>query len=162
MPERTHTYAVDLAWTGDRGEGTRSYRAYGRDHVLSAPGKPDIAGSSDAAFLGDAARWSPEDLLVGALAACHQLWYLHLCADAGVVVVGYRDAALGRMEEAEDGSARFSEVTLRPRVRIAPGSDPDKALALHAEAARLCFLARSVAFPVRHAPEIAVANPSGR
>jgi organic hydroperoxide reductase OsmC/OhrA len=160
MATRPHTYAVDLAWTGNRGEGTRSYRGYGRDHVLSAPGKPDIAGSADAAFLGDPARWNPEDLLLGALAACHQLWYLHLCADAGVAVVAYTDAATGRMEEAADGSGRFTEVVLRPRVRLAPGADAAKALTLHAKAARMCFIAASVAFPVRHEPVVEAAEPT--
>jgi organic hydroperoxide reductase OsmC/OhrA len=120
MPARAHTYAVTVAWTGDRGEGTRNYRGYGRDHLLSAPGKPDIAGSSDPTFLGDSSRWSPEELLVGALAACHQLWYLHLCAEAGVVVLGYADAATGRMAETAGGGGQFEEVMLHPKVRHAP------------------------------------------
>ena len=49
-----------------------------------------IAGSADPAFRGDRTRYNPEDLLVASLAACHMLWYLHLAADAGVVVVAGR------------------------------------------------------------------------
>jgi len=44
-------------------------------------------------FVGDPARWNPEELLVAALSSSHQLWYLHLCAAAGVVVVEYFDHA---------------------------------------------------------------------
>lgn len=151
-----HHYPVTLEWTGDRGAGTRSYTAYDRAYDLSAPGKPPIEGSADPAFRGDPARWNPEELLVASLAACHQLWYLHLCATAGIVVTAYRDAATGIMAEQPDGSGQFTSVTLRPIVTIAKGCDPEQARTLHAEAARLCFIARSVAFPVEHDPEIIV------
>lgn len=157
MVGASHSYTVHLRWTGDRGEGTAGYRAYGRDHELSAGERPPIAGSSDPAFRGDAARWSPEDLLVASLSACHQLWYLHLCADAGVVVTAYEDEAEGVMRMAADGGGAFERVTLRPRVTLAAGADAQRAQALHAEAARLCFIARSVAFPVEHAPVVEVA-----
>jgi organic hydroperoxide reductase OsmC/OhrA len=147
----THLYTVELEWTGNTGAGTTSYAGYGRDHVLSVPGKPDLAGSADPQFRGDPARWNPEELLVASLSACHQLWYLHLCAEAGVVVTAYRDRAEGEMTLEADGGGRFVAVTLRPEVTIAAG-DPERAMALHGEAARLCFIARSVGFPVRHEP----------
>jgi organic hydroperoxide reductase OsmC/OhrA len=147
----THRYTVALEWTGNTGAGTAGYTDYSRDHVLRAPGKPDLAGSSDPHFRGDAARWNPEELLVASLSACHQLWYLHLAAEAGIVVTAYRDAAEGEMALEPDGGGRFVAVTLRPEVTIAAG-DAARAHALHAEAARLCFIARSVAFPVRHEP----------
>jgi hypothetical protein len=38
MP-RTHTYDVSVAWTGNRGTGTSGYRAYGRDHEVTADGE---------------------------------------------------------------------------------------------------------------------------
>jgi organic hydroperoxide reductase OsmC/OhrA len=153
---KTHVYPVQLDWTGNLGTGTSDYRAYDRANSLSAAGKPAIAGSADPAFRGDPGRWNPEELLVGALAACHQLWYLHLCATAGIVVTAYRDEASGTMVEAADGSGHFSAATLRPIVTIAPGSDADTARRLHADAARFCFIARSVAFPVDHEPVIRI------
>jgi organic hydroperoxide reductase OsmC/OhrA len=66
-----HKYKVSVQWTGNRGSGTSGYRDYGRDHVITAGSKPAIPGSSDAAFLGDASRWNPEDLLVASACACH-------------------------------------------------------------------------------------------
>ena len=107
MATKTHTYRTDVIWTGDRGVGTRGYRAYDRDHEIRSPGKPTIPGSSDPSFLGDAARWNPEEMLVASVSACHQLWYLHLCADAGVVVTAYTDASSGEMIETADGGGRF-------------------------------------------------------
>lgn len=156
MSGRIHRYATTVRWIGNRGTGTSAYGAYDRAHEISAAGKPDIAGSSDPAFRGDHARWSPEDLFLASLSACHQLWYLHLCSRDGVVVMAYEDHAEGEMAEGGDGGGRFVSVTLRPRVTLAAGSDGDRAMALHAEAHALCFIANSVNFPVGHAAEIVV------
>ena len=156
---KQHRYHVRLAWTGNEGSGTSAYRAYGRSHLLSGAGKADIAGSSDPHFRGDASRWNPEELLVGALSACHQLAYLHLCATAGVVVIGYEDEAEGVMVEEPGGAGQFQSVVLRPKVTIAAGSDPEKAMAIHHEAHAVCFIARSVNFPVTHEPLVHVAAP---
>jgi len=152
---KKHHYSVAVEWTGNTGTGTSGYRNYDRRHEISAgTGKPPIPGSSDPAFRGDPTRWNPEELLVASLSACHQLWYLHLCADAGIVVLAYVDRAEGVMEEAADGGATFVRAILRPHVTVAPGSDMTKARELHAAAYAKCFIARSVNFPVEHEPEI--------
>jgi organic hydroperoxide reductase OsmC/OhrA len=149
MSRGEHRYTIQLAWTGNRGEGTSSYRSYERSHVISVPGKPSIPGSSDPAFRGDRARYNPEELLVASLSGCHMLWYLHLCADAGIVVTHYADEAVGTMVETADGGGHFTEVVLRPAVVIAPGGDVEHARQLHHRAHELCFIASSVNFPVR-------------
>lgn len=154
MSKHRHDYAVKITWQGDRGTGTSGYRAYGRDHTISAAGKPDIAGSADPHFLGDPARWNPEDLLVASVSACHKLWYLHFCAVSGVIVTAYEDAAEGVMEMDETGGGRFTEIVLKPRVTIKRGTFPDVARELHADAHEKCFIANSVNFPVRCEPEI--------
>jgi organic hydroperoxide reductase OsmC/OhrA len=154
QPSRDHQYRVTVEWQGNRGEGTAHYRAYGREHVIGAAGKPPIAGSADPAFRGDAARWNPEELLVASVSACHKLWYLHLCAEAGIAVLAYEDAAEGVMTEEPGGSGRFTRITLKPRVVIRAGDDAARAEALHQEAHRFCFIANSVNFPILCAPEI--------
>ena len=151
MGTRQHRYQVELEWTGNQGSGTSSYRSYQRAYALRSPGKATIAGSSDPAFRGDETRWNPEDLLVGSLAACHQLWYLHLCAEAGVIVTAYQDQAEGFLDEA---TGRFVRVVLRPRVTLAAGSNEALALRLHHDAGEKCFIARSVNFPVLHEPSV--------
>ena len=152
MGQKHHRYGVHIVWTGDRGVGTRGYRDYGREHEITAGTKPAIPGSSDPAFRGDAARWNPEELMVASLSTCHQLWYLHLCSDAGVIVVGYEDDAEGVMAEDADGGGRFVGVTLRPRIVLAPGADVARAAALHHAAHEKCFIANSVNFPVTIEP----------
>jgi organic hydroperoxide reductase OsmC/OhrA len=145
-----HRFLASLTWTGNRGTGTSAARAFGRDHVVSVDGKPDIHGSAARVFHGDLDRWNPEEMLIAALAQCHLLSYLYVATRAGVVVTGYTDSATGVLAVAADGSGRFREVVLHPRVEFAePPEDPG---ALHAEAHRLCFIANSVNFPVRIEP----------
>lgn len=148
MAQKSHRYDVTVRWTGNRGAGTADMRGYDRAHEIAAAGKPVIPGSSDPSFRGDSARWNPEELLVASLSACHKLWYLGLCAEAGVVVTAYEDIAEGRMVEEADGAGQFVAVTLRPRVTVTAASDVALAEALHEKAHAMCFIARSVRFPV--------------
>lgn len=149
-----HSYAIDLQWTGNRGPGTSGYKDYGRDHTVSAEGKHAIEGSADRAFFGDTDRWNPEELLLAALSQCHMLSYLAEAAKAGLVVVGYTDAATGVMEQTANGGGHFTGVTLRPRVTIADPAQKELAVALHQPASGKCFIAASVNFPVEHCPEV--------
>lgn len=149
MQEKAHHYHATVTWTGNAGSGTSGYTAYSRDHTVGVPGKPEILASADPAFRGDPARHNPEDLLVASLSGCHMLCYLSLCAKHGIVVVSYMDSAEGTMQQRRDGSGYFSEVVLRPRVTLAPGSDIGQADALHEDAHHRCFIANSVNFEVR-------------
>ena len=123
MADKDHVYRVTVEWTGNRGRGTQTYSGYDREHRISAGGKPAIAGSSDPAFHGDATRWNPEDLLLASIAACHKLWYLHLCSAA-------------------------------PDIVIEAGGDVAKAIALHHDAHKYCFIANSVNFPITCEPSV--------
>jgi organic hydroperoxide reductase OsmC/OhrA len=150
MPQ--HHYNTTITWTGNLGKGTAEYKGYDRAHTVSFAGKLDILGSSDAAFRGDKAKHTPEELFVSSLATCHMLWYLHLCSVNNVVVTGYVDHAKGVMEEDPKGSGRFTEVTLYPRVTVMEKSMIEKANALHHDAHKMCFIANSVNFPVLQKP----------
>jgi organic hydroperoxide reductase OsmC/OhrA len=153
MP-KFHTYETVVTWTGNQGGGTSDDKTYSRSHEICGKNKPAIPGSSDPAFRGDAERYNPEELLVASLASCHMLWYLHLAAVNGVVVVDYHDESVGFMEEEEDGGGKFKKVTLRPVVSITQGSDLETALSLHQSAHRKCFIANSVSFTVGVEPTI--------
>ncbi|WP_431709474.1 OsmC family protein [Glutamicibacter uratoxydans] len=147
-----HNYQISMRWTGNRGEGTRSYRGYGREHILSAEGLPDIAGTADPTFHGDAERWNPEQLLLAALSQCHMLSYLHLAVKHGLVVTSYTDQAHGTLKLNYDGSGQFTEATLQPAVGLLEESQRELADALHVQANKVCFIARSVNFTVHHKP----------
>lgn len=151
--KRDHRYEVNLRWTGNTGPGTENYTSYKRSHEIFSGEKLPLELSSDPVFRGDRLKYSPEELFVSALSSCHMLWYLHLCADAGIVVIDYEDRALGIMTENEDGSGQFLTVILKPRVRVKSEAMIEKANRLHRNANEMCFIARSCNFPVRHEPE---------
>lgn len=163
MTAKRHDFDSLIRWTGDRGQGTASYRGYDRTWDIVTPGKPVIHCSNDPMLGGDPTRPNPEDLLLSALAACHMLWFLHLASREGIVVRSYEDAPLGEGETAPDGAGRFLRVVLRPRIGLAvPAEERDataaRADALHQEVGRYCFIARSVAFPVVYQPSYHLAE----
>lgn len=143
------TFEAVVTWTGNRGTGTSTTKAFSRDLAIEAVGKPPILGSTAPSFGGDPSRYDPEDLLVASLSSCHMLWYLYLAAEAGVVVISYRDTARGTMALGRGGTGQFTEAVLSPEITVTAASDADKALALHERAHEMCYVARSVNFPVR-------------
>ena len=153
-----HKFECRLVWSGAAKGPTSTYEGYSREYRVDIPGKPSIRGTAAPVYHGDPALMNPEDLLVAALSACHLLSYLAVCARAGVHVIGYEDEVDGTMARV-DGVVRFTEVMLHPKVTIAPGSDAEKARALHERAHAVCFIANSVNFPVRHTPTITAAAP---
>lgn len=153
---KLHIYQTDITWTGNLGTGTDHYRNYSRDYEIKIAHKPIIAGSADPAFRGDSSRYNPEELLLSSIATCHLLWYLHLCADHGVIVEAYTDHATGTMEELSNGSGHFTEIVLHPIVTVSNETMVAAAKELHEKANKMCFIANSVKFPIRHHAEIIV------
>ncbi len=147
----THDYTARIAWTGNRGAGTATYRGYDRTWDIATPGKPVVHCSNDPLLGGDPGLPNPEDLLLASLSACHMLWYLHLASAAGIVVTDYVDDPLGVGESAPDGTGRFLRAVLRPTITVAAGTDLVAADAIHGRIHAHCFIARSVNFPVEYA-----------
>lgn len=155
---KEHHYTTTVRWTGNEGSGTDDYRNYARSHDIVIENKPTIAGSSDTPFRGDGTKHNPEDFLLASLSSCHMLWYLHLCADAGVILTHYEDRATGTLTQSDSGSGRFTEVVLHPTVTVSDPSMVEKARTLHERAHAFCFIANSVNFLVKHEAQILVEN----
>lgn len=153
---KQHHYNAQITWTGNTGTGTSGYTQYKRDFTASVEGKPDLECCSDPAFRGDPSRYNPEDMLLCSLSSCHMLWYLHLCADNGIVVSAYIDKASGVMEEIPGGGGRFKEVNLYPVVEIGDAAQIALADKLHEAAGEKCFIAQSCNFPVKVHPQTMV------
>jgi organic hydroperoxide reductase OsmC/OhrA len=153
-----HIYNLTVKWTGNTGTGTSNYKAFERSHTIFVNNKVDLLGSSDPAFRGDKTKHNPEEFLVASLSTCHMLWYLHLCAEAGVIVVDYVDNATGIMMETSDAGGHFTEVTLNPIVIVTENSMVERANELHKKANELCFIANSVNFPIYHKPTTKLIN----
>lgn len=153
-----HNYTTKVIWTGNRGTGTSSYKAYARTWNIAAKGKPIVECSNDPLLGGDPTKMNPEDLLISALSACHMLWYLHLAAEAGVVVTSYEDSPMALGETVAGGAGRFLSCELRPMIHVKAGADLIEAEAIHHRIHKVCYIARSVNFPVTYAPEFFVTS----
>jgi organic hydroperoxide reductase OsmC/OhrA len=116
---------------------------------VEVEGKPELPGSADPLFRGDPARHNPEDLFLAAIATCHMLSYLALCARHGIRVVAYHDEASGVLALERDGGGRFTAVELNPIVTIAGDADGALAEGLHHTAHERCFIAGSCSVPIR-------------
>jgi organic hydroperoxide reductase OsmC/OhrA len=147
---KQHPYTSLIRWTGDRGQGTKTYLGYARTWNIEAPGKAPVECSNDPLLGGDPAKYNPEDLLLSSLSACHMLWYLHLASNAKIVVRGYVDEPIGVGETSSNGAGRFLSATLRPTITVERGADLVRAEAIHHEIHEFCFIARSVNFPVSY------------
>ena len=154
---RQHDYTARVEWTGNRGNGTRSYRGYDRTWDIATPGKPVVHCSNDPLLGGNPGLPNPEDLLLASLAACHMLWYLHLASVAGIVVTSYQDNPVGVGETSPGGAGRFLSATLKPHILVEAGADLAEAEAIHHRIHEYCFIARSVNFPIRYEPTFATA-----
>lgn len=141
---KTHHYSTQVNWTGNKGEGTKSYTSYERSHSITAQSKPEILASSDPAFRGDPSKYNPEELLIASVSSCHMLWFLHLCSVQGVVVSEYSDQASGTMIEEFDGSGKFSEIVLNPKIVLQNEEHRAILPAIHELAHAKCFIANTL------------------
>jgi organic hydroperoxide reductase OsmC/OhrA len=133
-----HHYPLTLSWTGNTLDGS-----YNRNATLSNPGKVAIPVSSAPEYAGDPTRWNPEDLLGSALATCHMLTFLALCAKNKVEIRGYEDHAEAILDTV-DKVTRITQVVLRPVIRVSRGTSMAKVLDLFEKAHKYCFIANSV------------------
>jgi organic hydroperoxide reductase OsmC/OhrA len=149
---KEHQYNSSVRWTGNSGSGTARVNSYERDLTMVVAGKPEIPGTSEVSVRGNKTRYNPEELLQCAVASCHMLTLLYLCAKNSIVVTAYVDHSTGTMQETPEGGGHFTKIILRPELTIAGKIDEQKMAALQHEANKLCYIASSCNFPVYHEP----------
>lgn len=132
-PERTQ-HRARVVWEGSR-DDLRAHRIELAEET--------ILGSTMPANGGDPRRADPEQLLVGALSACHMLWFIALARGRRLRISSYSDEATGTLE-----GGRITKVVLAPEVGFETEPGPEVLSELHHEAHEHCDLAASVNFPV--------------
>ncbi|MFQ3238817.1 MAG: organic hydroperoxide reductase OsmC/OhrA [Olleya marilimosa] len=152
-----HTFKATINWTINEGESTQNPRTFSRNHKVTIANKiSDLSVSAAKPFRGDDALYNPEDLLLSALASCHMMSYLYVCAQHNIEVVSYIDHAEGDLEVNTSGSGSFKMVRLKPVVSIKDASQKELVKSLHTKANQLCFIANSCNFPIVHEATIVV------
>lgn len=146
-----HTFKAKVNWTINEGGSTRNPRSFSRNHSVTIANKATLLKVSAAKpFRGDDTLYNPEDLLLSALASCHMMSYLYVCAQNNIEVLSYTDTAEGDLEVETTGSGSFKRVRLKPIVTIKDETQKTLALILHEKANSLCFIANSCNFPISH------------
>jgi peroxiredoxin-like protein len=142
MKPLPHQYQVRLDG------GTSGYAA------LSAEGLPNLASAPPPEFDGPGDAWSPEHLLLGAVATCF-MFTLRAVAHASRVDFISLDLAVEGVVERRDGQLRFTGIVLRPRLQVPAATERERALRVLEKAAGACVVSGSLAAPVHLEPEIA-------
>lgn len=143
-----HEARVTWALEGDMPSGK-----YSRVHEIHFDGGAVVKGAPALGIVpapwSDPAGVDPEEAFVGAIAACHMLWFLDFARRAGFSATRYEDRAEGRMTKNDAGALWISHVELNPRVEWMKGPDAAGEAALHEKAHHACFIANSVRSEVK-------------
>jgi organic hydroperoxide reductase OsmC/OhrA len=147
-----HLFKAKLNWNSTPKEEISTSKKYFKNHKISIERKEILNISAAKAFKGDPNLLNPEDLLLSSLVSCHMMSYLYVCSQNGIDVISYQDDAEATLEVSENGSGRFVEVRLYPKVVIIQEEKIEQALMLHTKANELCFIANSCNFKIVHFP----------
>ena len=148
----TLTFEGRLEWQGQPAGQPFGYETAARDTRLDFDGGAVLEGSAPAPFFGDGSKPNPETLMMASLMQCHFLTFLAVAAKSRLEILSYADQASGTLGKRDGGKMSFTEVVLRPRVKLAAPIDAERYAALHAKAHANCFMANSVNFEVRVEP----------
>lgn len=114
-----------------------------RSGILTSEGKEPIRISNPPEFRGEKGLWSPEEMFVASVEACHMATFLSFAANRGLPVVAYRSHSNGVLEYI-DGDYRFTRVVIFPTITVEKGAAEGEALSLLREAGKHCLVANSI------------------
>jgi len=117
------------------------------DVTLTAAGIPALATASPAEFGGPGDRWSPETLLVGAVANCFTLTFRGVARASKLPWNALRCDVTGILDRV-DRVTQFTSFDLRAELCVPPGTDYSLAQRTLEKAERACLIANSLKAPV--------------
>lgn len=115
--------------------------------TLSSRGLADLESLPPLEFGGPGDRWSPETLLVAAVADCFLLTFRAIARNSAYAWTSLSCESEGVLDRAE-GGVRFTEIRLRAELRAPQGADTERGRRLLEKAERSCLVSRSLATPV--------------
>ena len=140
-----HRYSVSVA---GRAEG---------DVDLEGPRLPALRSAPPAEFGGPGDRWSPETLLVAAVADCFVLTFRAIASASRLPWVSLTCEGEGTVERPERVT-QFTGFVLRARLRVPEGVDQEQAHRALERAERTCLVTNSLKAGVRLEAVIEVAR----
>jgi organic hydroperoxide reductase OsmC/OhrA len=144
--EGMHSYRVTAWWTSGRTGLAKSETAPNAIH-FTAP----------AQFGGVEGRWTPEELLLVAVAGCFTTTLRSIASSTNFDYADLEVEACASLRKMGSGY-NFSEIVIRPILRIPNEAERGLALDLLKKAHRICLVSRALAIPMRFEPQLEVAN----
>jgi organic hydroperoxide reductase OsmC/OhrA len=113
------------------------------DVPVTAAGLPALATAPPAEFDGPGDRWSPETLLVAAVADCYLLSFRGVARANKFAWNSLRCSVEGKLDRV-DGKTRFTHIVVRATLRAPAGTDGAKAVQLMQRAEHVCLISNSL------------------
>jgi organic hydroperoxide reductase OsmC/OhrA len=113
------------------------------DVALSSTGLPALATAPPAEFDGPGDRWSPETLLIGAVADCFVLSFRAVARASKLDWTALEATVEGKLDRVE-GKTRFTEFHVHATLRVPAGTDPARATTLLEKAEHVCLISNSL------------------
>lgn len=148
MSNQEHAYRVAAWWTSGRTGLAKSDSAPNAIH-FTAPTE----------FGGLEGRWTPEELLLAAIAGCYTTTLRALAGTSDFNFTDLQVEASGTIRRAESGYS-FSEIILRPNLRIGSAEERDQALDLLRRAEKMCLVARAIGTKLQFEPQLEIVKPT--
>jgi len=145
--EQAHRFRVVAWWASGRTGIAKSNSAPNAIHFASPP-----------AFGGLEGRWTPEDLLLGAVASCYTTTFRTLADYSKFEYTDLQIEAEGVISKAETGYT-FGGVVIRPNLTIPREVEQERAIKLLHKAKDLCLVSRALAVQQTFEPVVRVVVP---
>jgi organic hydroperoxide reductase OsmC/OhrA len=130
--ENAHRYRAVAWWTAGRTGLAKSDSAPNAIHFSAPP-----------QFGGVEGRWTPEHLLLSALAGCFTTTFQSVSLHSKFKYVDLQVEAIGTVSKMETGYA-FSEIIIRPNLTIIDEESRERGVVLLQKAAELCLVSRAL------------------
>ncbi len=145
--EEVHRFRVVAWWASGRTGLAKSSSAPNAIHFTSPP-----------AFGGLEGRWTPEDLLLCALAGCFTTTFRALAEYSKFEYTDLQVEVDGGISKAETGYS-FGEVSIRANLMIPQEEERARALKLLNKTKSLCLVSRALSIEQRFEPHVQVGEP---
>lgn len=146
MSNQEHAYRVSAWWTA------------GRTGLVKSDSAPNaIHFTAPTEFGGLEGRWTPEELLLAAIACCYTTTLGMISASSDFRFTDLQVEASGTIRKAESGYS-FTEIVLCPSIKIASAEESDRALDLLRRAEKLCLVSRAIGTKLQFKPQLEIAK----
>jgi peroxiredoxin-like protein len=146
--DEEHACRVAAWWTSGR---------TGLAKCDSAPNAIHFAAPAE--FGGLEGRWTPEELLLAAVAGCYTTTLRAIASTAQFTFTDLQVQASGTVRKSESGY-NFTQIVVRPNLKIASAGERERALDLLRRAENLCLVSRAIGTTLKFEPQLEIVEPA--